>query len=187
MLEKAALFEERFPQSSLRLPVCELAAKAWRAKGDATRATAAAERGLSIAPDYVPLLVEVADLLANGSQQFDRAEQTARHALEMLTSAKAPLRVTSEDWVRTVSGYRASAHGALGMVYFKRGDTPTAIQEFQAALGEAPDDALWHYRLGRVYGVNGRTAEARDHLRKALRSTDKMLRERAQAALADLR
>src|SRR3954447_12355929 len=103
VIEKAAVFEERFPQSALRLPVCELLAKAWRSKGDAGRATAAAERGLSIAPDYVPLLVEVADLLANGSQHLDRAERAAQRALELLAAAKAPLRVMPEEWTKAVS------------------------------------------------------------------------------------
>ena len=180
------MFEKKFPQSTLRLPVCELVAKAWRSKGDADRAIAAAARGLSIAPDYVPLLVELADLLANGSAQLERAEKSARRALELLASAKAPLRVTPEDWTRAVSEYRARAHGALGMVLFKRGDTMTAIQEFEAAVADASGDAQLHYRLGKLYAVNGRVAEAREHLRKAARSSDKLLRERAQAALAEL-
>src|SRR5437773_22120 len=107
VIEKGAAFEREFPESALRLPVCELMAREWRSRGDAVQAAAAAERGLAIAPDYVPLLVEIADLLA-------------------------------------------------------------------------------HCRLGRLYAVSGRTAEARRELEEAARSDEKTLRERANAALAAL-
>src|SRR4051812_7706114 len=61
VVEKGAAFERDFPASALRLPVCELMAREWRSRGDAVRAAAAAERGLAIAPEYLPLLVEIAD------------------------------------------------------------------------------------------------------------------------------
>ena len=78
VLENGAVFERDFPQSSLRLPVCELITREWRSRGHREQAIAAAERGLAIAPDYIPLLVEVADLLANGSQGLDRAANAAQ-------------------------------------------------------------------------------------------------------------
>ena len=187
MLEKAAVFEQAFPQSALRLPVCELVTKAWRSRGDAAQAIAAAERGLAIAPDYLPLLVDIADLLANGSQRLDRAEGAARRALELLATVKAPLRITPDEWTAAVSKLRARAHGALGLVRFKRDDTAGAIKEFEAAMAEtAGGDPLLHYRLGRLYAVSGRTADARSQLQKALHSGDKVLRERARTALAAL-
>ena len=74
VIEKGPAFERDFPASALRLPVCELMAREWRSRGDAVQAAAAAERGLAIAPDYVPLLVEIADLLANGSGGLERAD-----------------------------------------------------------------------------------------------------------------
>jgi tetratricopeptide (TPR) repeat protein len=187
VLERGAWFEQKFSQSALRLPVCELIAKAWRSKGNAAEAIAAAERGLLIAPVYLPLLVELADLLSNESRNLDRAEWAARRALELLTSAKAPLRVTPEEWIKAVSAYRARAHAALGMVRFKRDDTKGAIQEFEAALADKSDDALLHYRLGKLYAVSGRIPEAREQLAKAAQSEDKVLRERARAALAEIR
>src|SRR5947208_8169040 len=56
VIEKGAAFERDFPASTLRLPVSEMTAREWRSLGDAVQAVAAAERGLAIAPDYVPLL-----------------------------------------------------------------------------------------------------------------------------------
>jgi tetratricopeptide (TPR) repeat protein len=187
VLERGAPFEQKFPQSALRLPVCELIAKAWRSKGNAAEAIAAAERGLSIAPDYPPLLVELADLLSNESRNLDRAEWAARRALGLLSSAKSPLRITPEEWIKAVSRYRARAHAALGMVRFKTDDTKGAIQEFEAALVDNSGDALLQYRLGKLYAVSGRVPEAREQLAKAAQSEDKVLRERARAALAEIR
>jgi tetratricopeptide (TPR) repeat protein len=187
ILEKAAAFERGFPASALRLPVCELIAREWRSRGDALQAAAAAERGLAIAPDYVPLLVEVADLLANGTDRLARAESAAQRALTLLETIKAPQRIGIEEWTAAVSKLRARAHGALGMTHFKRDDVAGAVREFEGALAEpSVDDPLLHYRLGRLYAVTGRTQEARRQLEEAAHSGDKTLRERATAALAAL-
>jgi tetratricopeptide (TPR) repeat protein len=187
VLEKGAAFERDFPASALRLPVCELMAREWRLRGNAGQAAAAAERGLAIAPDYVPLLVELADLLANGSDNLERAAGAARRALALLDTIKAPRRISGEEWTAAVSKLRARARGALGMVYFKRDDVSGAVHEFEAALADtSATDALLHYRLGKLYAVTGRPAEARRHLEEAARTEEKTLRERANAALAAL-
>jgi len=187
VIEKGAAFERDFPASALRLPVCELMAREWRSRGDAVQAAAAAERGLAIAPDYVPLLVEIADLLANGSGGLERADNAARRALALIETIKAPRRTSIEEWTAAISKLRARAHGALGMVHFKRDDLAGAVREFEAALVDTSvSDPLLHYRLGRLYAVSGRTAEARRELEEAARSDEKTLRERANAALAAL-
>jgi tetratricopeptide (TPR) repeat protein len=187
VIEKGSAFERDFPASALRLLVCELMAREWRWRGDAVQAAAAAERGLAIAPDYVPLLVEVADLLANGTDSLERADSAARRALALVETIKAPRRTSIEEWTAAVSKLRARAHGALGMVYFKHDDVAGAVREFEAALADtSANDPLLHYRLGRLYALSGRTAEARRHLEEAARSEEKTLRERANAALATL-
>ncbi len=130
---------------------------------------------MAIAPDYIPLLVEIADLLANGSHGLDRAADAARHALELLDRVKAPKRIAPEDWTSAVAKLRARAHTALGMVQFKNDDRDGAMKEFQAALAAgAGDDSILHYRLGRLYAVNGQIAEARRELEHAALSPDKI-------------
>jgi tetratricopeptide (TPR) repeat protein len=187
VLEKGVAFERDFPASALRLPVYELMAREWRLRGDAVQAVAAAERGLAAAPDYVPLLVEVADLLANGEARLERAESAARRALALLETIKAPRRIGIEEWTAAVSKLRARAHGALGMVHFKHDDVAGAVREFETALAdESANDPLLHYRLGRLYAVTGRTAEARRQLEKAARSGERPLRDLANAALGAL-
>ena len=188
VLDKGRAFEQSFPSSTLLLPVCELMSREWRSRGDAARAIEAAEHGLAIAPDYVPLLVELADLMANGSTNLDAAATAARRALALLEIAKAPRRVGIDEWTAAVSRLKARARGALGSVLFKRDDVPGAVKEFEAALAEpVTHDPSLHYRLGRLYAITGRTAEARSQLDEAARRGDKILRERANAALAELR
>src|SRR5258708_18620168 len=80
VLEKGAEFERKFPASALRLPVCEMMAREWRSRGDAVQAAPAAERGVAIAPEYVPLLVQEADLLSNNTASLERADSAARPA-----------------------------------------------------------------------------------------------------------
>lgn len=188
VLKNGAAFERDYPQSDLRLPVCELIAREWRARGDREQAIAAAERGLAIAPDYIPLLVEVADLLANGSERLDRAMQAAQHALELLDRVKAPVKVAPEDWTAAIARLRAQAHSAIGMARFKRDDVDGAIKAFQLALAAgATGDPILHYRLGRLYAVTGAHAEARRELERAASSPDSALRDLAKKALAELK
>ncbi|MEO8131629.1 MAG: hypothetical protein ABJF23_25685 [Bryobacteraceae bacterium] len=187
VLEKGAVFQDRFPASALLLPVCELLSREWRSQGNAGKAIEAAEHGLSLAPDYVPLLVELGDLLANGPGRLDAAAAAARRALVLLESARAPRRVSIEEWTSAVSRLRARAHGALGLILFKRDDVAGAVSEYETALREpGVQEPTLHYRLGRLYAVAGRKAEARSQLQEAARRGDRILRERAAAALADL-
>ena len=188
VLDKGVAFERAFPSSTLLLPVCELMSREWRSLGNTARAIEAAEHGLAIAPDYVPLLVELADLLANGSTTLDAAATAARRALALLETFKAPRRAGIEEWTAAVSRLKARARGALGLVLFKRDDVAGAVKEFEAALAEpVTQDPSLHYRLGRLYALTGRTAEARSQLEEAARRGEKILRERANAALEELR
>lgn len=187
VLEKGTAFERDFPQSSLRLPVCELMVNAWRSQGNREQAIAAAERGLAVAPDYAPLLVEIADLLANGTHKLDRAEQAAQNALELLERVKAPQRISPEEWTSTVAKLRSRAHTALGMVRFKKDDRTGAMKAFEAARDAGgEDDPSLHYRLGRLYAVSGQIEKARRELGRAALSPDPQLRELAKKALAEL-
>lgn len=184
-VEKAEAFSRSYPQSALLLPVYEILTKAWRQRAGSRQAIDAASRGLALTPDYAPLLVEFADLLANASIRLEESEAAAHRALDILTRAKAPLRVTPDVWTAAVAGLRARAHAALGLVKFKRDDTAGAMQEFEASLALASDPAT-HYRLGRLYTLAGRNADARAQLQQAARSTDKSLRALALSAIAAL-
>lgn len=185
LLDKGLLFERTYPESALLLPVYELMAREWRLRGDAERATEYTRKALAISSDYVPMLTELADLLANRGLNLDEALKAGRRALTILEEIRAPRRVPAADWTAAIAKLRARAHGAVGLALFRKDDIPGAIAEFEKALTEpATPEPILHYRLGRLYLVSGRKAEARKHLEEAARRGDEVLRERAQQALA---
>ena len=182
---KGVLFEKTYPKSALLLPVYELMAREWRSQGDAERATEYTRKALSISPDYVPMLTELADLLANRGSNLEEALSEGRRALVVLETIKAPRRVREADWTTAVAKLRARAYGAIGLALFRENDIPGAIVEFEKALAEpAAAEPLLHYRLGRLYVLSGRKAEGRKHLIEAAERGDELLRQRAQQALA---
>ena len=182
---RGVLFERTYPQSALLLPVYELMAREWRLKGDAERATEYTRKALAISPDYVPMVTELADLLANRGSNLEEALREGGRALVILENVKAPRRVEVADWTTAVARLRARAHGAIGLALFRKDNIPGAIAEFEKALAEpAAAEPLLHYRLGQLYVVSGRKAEGRKHLKEAAERGDEVLRERAQHALA---
>ena len=186
-VERSEAFLREFPDSALRLPVWELLARARRAEGNAAAAIRAARGGLAVAPEYAPLLVELADLVANGAAGWEEAEAPARSALTVLDRVKAPQRVGPAEWTAAVQALTARAYAAWGLVLFKRNDVAGAIRHLEAALRQQPaGDATLHYRLGRLYAVAGRTREARAELAEAARSGVDELRALARQALAGL-
>ena len=188
VLEKGAAFERNFPASALRLPVCELLTRSWREKGDAARAIQSASAGLAIAPDYIPLLVDLADRAANTSSSLlDRAETAANRALTLLENAKAPRRIPAQAWIAAVGALRARAHASLGLIRFKREDLTGAVKEFETALlQQSTESPAIHYRLGRLYAISGKKPEARRHLQQAALHGAPPLRDLANAALRDI-
>ena len=68
---------------------------------------------MAVAPDYVPLVVELADLLASDSGNLEEAETTGRQALSLLDRTKAPRRVAANEWINAVSARGREREGRL--------------------------------------------------------------------------
>jgi uncharacterized protein HemY len=61
------------------------------------------------------------------------------------------------------------------------------MHSFQAALAAGGgDDPTLHYRLGRLYAIDGQIAKARRELEQAMLSHDEVLRDLARKALSEL-
>jgi uncharacterized protein HemY len=61
------------------------------------------------------------------------------------------------------------------------------MHAFQRALAAgAGEDPTLHYRLGRLYAVDGQIAKARRELEQAMLSQDEVLRDLARKALSEL-
>ena len=186
----AAEFERAWPHSPLRGPVCQMELEAYRSINDTANAITAGECVLQFAPGNLAVLAELANIIANTTrdpQRLTTAEGYAHKLLESLPAFKVPRSVLPQDWQREQGQLQSQAHAALGLIAYKRGQTPEAIQEFETATRLAPNpDATQYYRLGLLYGVGGRTPEAIVALKRAAELGDVTIRQLAERQLEKL-
>lgn len=183
-IARSDAFRKQWPGSKLLPRVWELRYFAWQKLGQAAEARKAAEEALALAPGNLTVRAALAVQLA--SEDVASAERHARTVLDELAKTKIRRGVPLAQYEQTTSKLRGQARVALGLVKFRRGDAAGALAELEEADRLAPEPAL-SYRLGRLYAVLGRTAEARRRLMEAARAADPALAERGRAALAELR
>lgn len=76
----------------------------------------------------------------------------------------------------------------LGWVRFKMGQQEEAVRLMKSAVDKAPNNSVLNYHLGIAYVRSGKSAEARTHLSKALKSPDTFEgRQEAEQILAQLK
>lgn len=185
VLEAAKRFQHQHPDSPLRSLVLERCFSAHRMLGERGRAVESGEASLEANPHNLSLRAQLAAVIANGAaseQEVSRAESHARRALDELSRFHPPRTILLAEWRRIEAKIRSAAHSALGLAAFRRDQTAEAIRELEQALQFAPDPALF-YRLGRLYRITGREAEAVAMFRKALEGDEPAIRALAQKEL----
>jgi tetratricopeptide (TPR) repeat protein len=183
-------FVRAWPASGLRGHVYKMEFEAYRRLGDADKAIEAAEKSLTAAPDNLVMLANLSVVLANGTRDAKRlahAETYARKVIELSTSIRLPKFIRPDEWEHIDARLNSQAHAALGLVANQRGDIPSAIHEFEAAIKLAPEpDATQYYRLGLLYSVTGNISAAREKLRRAAELNEPAIRELAEQQLRQL-
>jgi tetratricopeptide (TPR) repeat protein len=184
VLDAAARFQEAHPKSQLRSRVLELSFEAYRKNGERRQATQAGEASLAVNPHNLALRAALAAVIANGAddREAGSAETHARRALKELDEFHPPRTIPPDAWSRIEGKVRSAAHTALGLVAFRRGDTALAIREFEDALRHAPDAAVY-YRLGKLYQIAQRGADAAAMFRKAAGGDEPAVRALAEKEL----
>src|SRR5262249_40902103 len=130
-------FVRAWPASGLRGHVYEMEFEAYRRLGDADQAIEAAEKSLAAAPDNLVMLANLSVVLANGTRdakRLARAETYARKVIELSTSIRLPKFIRPDEWEHIDARLNSQAHAALGLVANQRGEIPSAIHEFEAAI-----------------------------------------------------
>jgi tetratricopeptide (TPR) repeat protein len=190
ILAAAGAFLHAWPASALRGHVYELEFEAYRQTGDVDKAIEAGEKSLAAAPDNLVVLANLSVVLANGTsdpKQLERATMYARKVIELSLSFRIPKSITPREWAEINARVNSQAHAALGLVDNRRGDTRAAIREFETAIALAPSpDATQYYRLGLLYRVAGRIAEAKAEFRRAAELPDPGIQELARRELRQL-
>ncbi|PYT32301.1 MAG: hypothetical protein DMG57_02220 [Acidobacteria bacterium] len=169
---RAALnFEQSYPQSELLVYVYQSELEYARARNLSNNVVSVGERALAIAPDDIPVLLALAEVMPNGEvdpRSLDRSEAYARRALDLSESRHVSPQLTLDECDNLRHKIRSRAHAALGLVAMKRGAVPLATQEFERAVAENPDaDGVQLYRLARLYLASGRRANAAALFQKA--------------------
>ena len=185
--DAAHRFERRWPGSALAAGVLTLRLDACRALGDRECLIEAGRRALESSRNNVPVLVALASTLPNQSedpQEWTEAAAYAGRALEALEDFHPPVTTPLEDWLALEARLKAEARAALGLVRFKQGRVREAVELFEQAVNGAPaPDPAQIYRLGKLYQLKNRTAEAERMFRRLLELPNEALRERARQEL----
>jgi tetratricopeptide (TPR) repeat protein len=188
MIEAAGAFRRQWPQSSLLSHVYQLEFDAHVSLGNASGAVATARLALSSAPENHVVRAGLALILANGArtpEQVNAAESEARIVLEGMGKFRAPRSLPFSAWKKLDANIRGKAHAALGLAAFKRDDISGAVRSFETAVALNPEPST-QLRLGKLYRVADRTADARKVLQAAAAGQDPEIRKLAEAELRDL-
>jgi tetratricopeptide (TPR) repeat protein len=172
---RAALnFEQFYPQSELLVYVYQSELEYARTRNLTSSVVSVGEKALALAPDNIPVLLALAEVMPNGeldSRLLDRSEAYARRALDLSESRHVSPQLTLDDCDNLRRKIRSRAYAALGLAAMKRGAVPLATQEFERAVAENPEtDGVQLYRLAKLYLTSGRRANAAALFQKAFQA-----------------
>jgi tetratricopeptide (TPR) repeat protein len=188
-------FLQKYPESRYRGEVVSWQATDLMYKGQVDKLQAMGEKELTMVPISGEALAVIGSNLArmvNAStpdvqSHVDHAEKYCQKALELLTAEKRPTDIKEEDFTRSKNQSLAVAYSGLGVVAFRDGSYPKAIQNMdQASKLEQTPDAVNYYILGKAN-------EAASHRDAALAAYSKCaemagaVQEACKSAVSDLK
>ena len=181
-------FEQSYPQSELLVYVYQSEMEYARARNLNRDVVSIAEKALVLAPDNIPVLLALAEVMPNGeadSRSLDRGEAYARRALDLSESRHVSPQLSLDDCGNLRRKIRSRAYAAMGLVAMKRGSLPLATQEFEHAIAENPEtDGVQLYRLAKLYLTSGRRANAAALFQKAIEAGPPEISSLAAAELS---
>ena len=119
-LQAAQAFVQKFPQSAFLAQAFEVEARSSFDEGDYAAGLEYARQSLALLPENPLLLVAVADVQAQQSQD-DAAIASARDALEYFDRFARPRSVPENDWPGLKRRQQASAHFVTGRAQLHKG------------------------------------------------------------------
>lgn len=150
-------FLQKYPKSPLDEGIEVGLTNAYYAKQDWNDFYATADKALALNPDEVDILTNVGWVIpheydpnaANAAPQLDKAETYERHALDVLSNMPKPKGTSDAQFAAMKLQKQQEAHSALGLVYFRRGDYASSVNELQQSTqSTASPDQTDLYVLG---------------------------------------
>ena len=114
--------------------------------------------------------------LAAAIEAFNRALAIDAEDFDALLN-RGNVRLMAKEWDKGAADLdraveleprNATIHQALGTMYFYRGDTVAALDQYRQSLALAPGSSTVHSNLGLLYHKTGRNSEASSEFRRAL-------------------
>lgn len=175
--KKAALLERfaaAFPDSPYTANAEQSAAFAYQQAQNNPKMLDTAQKLLAKDPNNVSMLVLLADYWSERGQagDMDKAEASAKKALDLLPQIKKPDNVPEDQWQQQVNLQKGLAYSALGQVYVVKGRNAQAVDAFKQAnpLLKSSPTAYGRnlYRLGFTLAKMQHMDEARIVLAEAV-------------------
>jgi tetratricopeptide (TPR) repeat protein len=188
---KAGLLERfmaTFPDSPYTTNALQTAAFAYQQAQNYPKMLDTAQKLIAADPNNFTMHVLLADYWSERGQAADmeKAEASAKKALDLLAQAKKPDNVPEDQWHQQVNLQKGLAYSALGQVYVVKGRNAAAVDAFkQADPLLKPNPTAYGrnlYRLGFTLAKMQRMDEARVVLTEAV-SVNSPYRALAQQTL----
>jgi len=164
-------FAESFPDSPYATQALGVAATSYQQAQNAPKMLEVANGLLAKDPNNIGMLLLLSDYYSEKGEQLDKAETSAKKAIDLLGAAQKPEGVTDEQWQQQVSLQKGLALSALGQVNIQKKDNATAVDNFKTAAPLLKQDASSYgrnqYRLGFALLNLKRNAEAKDAFTQA--------------------
>jgi len=164
-------FAELFPDSPYAPQALGVAATSYQQAQNAPKMLEVANGLLAKDPNNIGMLLLLSDYYSEKGEQLDKAETSAKKAINLLGAAQKPEGVTDEQWQQQVSLQKGLALSALGQVNIQKKDNATAVDNFKTAAPLLKQDANSYgrnqYRLGFALLNLKRNAEAKDAFTQA--------------------
>jgi tetratricopeptide (TPR) repeat protein len=181
-------FARKYPSSTLLSYAYSFAADAYQQKGDAEKIAEYTARSLSLQPDNLMSLILSVQVLplpqyirkhtTERGKILRQAESEGNRALQLIPQIPRQPSEAEADYQKHQAAVASEVHGALGTVHLElaaearggpeRAELAKAEQEFQTAVTTTRHpDPRDYYRLGEVYGAEGKWDEAIQTFTKA--------------------
>jgi tetratricopeptide (TPR) repeat protein len=152
-------FAQKYPQSRYLPPVYSTLVKLYLQANQVQKLQEVGEKDIAISPNDVTTLAILGQTLPraynpnqpNAQQEYMKAEQFSKSAIELTPTIAKPEGITDEQFTTAKNATLAMAHSGLGLVYFRRGKYDDAIPEFEEANKIDPNpqiDPVNYYVLG---------------------------------------
>ena len=174
-------FVRKYPSSTLLSYAYSYAASAYQQKGDVEKVAEYADKSLKLEPDNLMGLILSVEVLplpqhikkhpADRGKILRQTQNEAARALQLIPQIPRQPKEADADYQKRLAAVASEVHGALGTLHLElasgapggldRAELAKAEQEFRTAVTTTSHpDPRDYYRLGEVYGVEGKWDDA---------------------------